>query len=112
MGLRKIAVDPTAEKYWKDYFEELGYGEDLVRKLPRRVASAFEKRLAETNGLHCVSAEVIPHSCRVEKGKALFEGTFAAQAARRVGSKEHVPVVRTFRATLDRRGRIERMKVL
>lgn len=112
MSLQKIAVDPTAEQYWKDYFEDLGYGEDLVRKLPRRIASAFEKRLAEAAGLHCVQAEVVPHSCRVENGKALFEGTFAAQATKKVGSTEYVPVVRTFCATLDGNGRIERMRVL
>lgn len=112
MSLQKIAVDPTAEQYWREYFEDLGYGEDLVRKLPRRIAAAFERRLAETQGLHCVSAEVVPHSCRIESGEVLVEGTFAARAARRVGSDDAIAVAKTFRATLDRQGQIKRMQVV
>lgn len=58
MPINKVAVDEAAKKYWKMLFADMGYGEALVRDIPRRIKAALvdNKRVASVSN----NASIIP----------------------------------------------------
>jgi len=98
--MKKIAVDEAAKKYWKMLFKELGYGEALVRDIPRRIKAALvdNKKVASVNE----SAVVVPVAHAVDGDNRIIEGIYSD------GAKSKL----LFRASLDSRGDVTEIRTI
>jgi hypothetical protein len=73
--LTKTAVDSAAEKYWKEYFAESGYGAEWVRKIPKRIKAALESSSTRTASLIEQSEpQIAPLSYVISDNKVTVEG--------------------------------------
>lgn len=113
----KLAVDEAAKKYWTEYYKDLGYGEDLVRKVPRRIAGVLRDYLARTRTAEVAVCAVRPEAAyRVDgarpgtktaqgtRPQVVFEGTLGVvyRGRRRVASAdERGRAFHAFRAVMQ-----------
>lgn len=87
--MKRLAVDDAAKRYWESYYEDLGYGEDLTRKVPRRIARVLEAHLQDSRKAEVLAGALVPHTAyredrlgpgnRTGSGKSpvvVFEGAF------------------------------------
>jgi hypothetical protein len=98
--MKKIALDEAAKKYWKMLFKELGYGEALVRDIPRRIKAALvdNKKVAGVDA----SAVIIPVAHAVNGESRVIEGIYSD------GSRSKL----LFRAALDSRGDVTDIRTI
>lgn len=93
MAMNKVAVDEMAKKYWKLLYADLGYGEALVRDIPRRIKAALVdmKRVASVTE----SAVVIPIAVAKQGSNVVMEGMLKDAKTRLL-----------FKASLDSDGNV------
>jgi hypothetical protein len=97
--LKKVALDEAAKKYWKQLFKELGYGEDLVRDIARRIKAALHesKKVASISDTATVTpvAHVRGDDC------SIIEGVYTDAKTRLL-----------FKASLDVEGNVKDIKTV
>lgn len=72
--MKKIAIDEAAKKYWKLLYSDMGYGEALVRDIPRRIKAALldNKNVASVTD----SATIVPVGFAKNDSGVVVEGLF------------------------------------
>lgn len=95
--MKKTALDESAKKYWKLLFKDLGYGEALVRDIPRRIKAALQenKKVASIDE----SADIMPVAHAMTENGAILEGLYKDSKVRLM-----------FQASLDKDGNITGLK--
>jgi hypothetical protein len=73
--LRKTALDAEAENYWTEYYKDSGYGEQWVKKIPRRVASELLRRTGAASQPHFALQSITPWATVVHEQGVSLEGT-------------------------------------
>ncbi len=93
MTIKKIAIDEAAKKYWKLLYSEMGYGEALVKDIPRRIKAALvdNKKIASVTD----SASILPIAMTKTESGAIVEGLFKDSKSKLM-----------FKASIDAEGNV------
>ena len=97
--MKKVALDEAAKKYWKQLFKELGYGEELVKEISRRIKASFDKKTAAAASDNDVVSP-IAHVAGANGGHVI-EGVYANAKTRML-----------FVASIDKDGTVSGVKTV
>lgn len=119
--LRRQAVDKTSEDYWKAYFPD-GYGEQLVRKVVRRIKAQLilnhreavvKSASAASKSLQYAQARLVPLTrapLKDGKGNLLLEASFQVHAT--VQGRSPQQVQQLVSATIKPDGTVSDLKTV
>lgn len=100
-GTSKQAADKATDAYWREYFKGSGYGAELVREIPRRVAQAFAAHLKKSASKGQIKGrvQVVPLAwAPTATGGMTFEG---ALRSNHVTNGQSRTIIQLFAADFD-----------